>query len=61
METNEVLIIFNLSNYNRVQKMLEKMRKLRKSCNHKWNINGIYNRKLCYISLQQLLTLVLKT
>ena len=41
--------------------MLEKLRKLRKSCNHKWNINEIYNNKLPYNCLQQLPILRLKT
>ena len=34
-----------------------KLRKLRKSCNRKRNINGIYNEKLNYSCLQQLPTL----
>ena len=45
---------------NRVQKILEKLCKLRKSCNHEWNINGIYNKKLPYNYLKQLSTLRLK-
>ena len=32
--------------YNRVQKILEKLRKLRKICDHKRNINGLYYEKL---------------
>ena len=47
--------------YNHVQKMWEKLRKLRKSCNHKRNIKGIYNQQLDYNCLQQLPTLTLKT
>ena len=43
------------------KKILQKLRNLRKSCNHKWNINVIYNKKLPYKYLQQLLTLRLKT
>ena len=31
--------------YNGVQKILDKLCKLRKSCNRKRNINGIYNDK----------------
>ena len=46
---------------NRVQKLWEKFRKLRKSCMHKRNINRAYNEKLHYNCLQQLLTLRLKT
>ena len=34
-----------------------KLRKLRKGCNHKRNINGIYNEQLHYNCLQQLSTL----
>ena len=44
-----------------MQKILEKLRKLRKSCNHKWIINGIYNKRLHYNCLQQFPTLRLKT
>ena len=47
--------------YNHLQKTLEKLRKFRKSCNHKQNINGIYNEKLQNDCLQQLPTLRLKT
>ena len=46
---------------NRVQKLWEKFRKLRKSCMHKRNINRTYNEKLHYNCLQKLLTLRLKT
>ena len=46
---------------NHFQKILEKLRKLRKSCNHKRNINRIYNEKVYYNFLQQLLTLRLRT
>ena len=45
-ETRKIFIILHSAlcgNYNPVQKILEKLRKLRKSCNHKRNINGIYN------------------
>ena len=49
------------SNYRYLQKLLEIFRKLRKSCNHKRNINRIYNEKLHYNSLQQLLTFTLET
>ena len=38
----------NLLSAIKYQKKLEKLRKLRKSCNHKWNINRIYNTKLPY-------------
>ena len=48
-------------NYNHLQKILEKLRKSRKSCNHKRNINRICNEKLHYNFLQQLPTLRLKT
>ena len=44
-----------------MQKILQKLRNLRKSCNHKWNINVIYNKKLPYKYLQQSLALRLKT
>ena len=47
--------------YNRVQKILEKLHKLRKSCNQKRNINGMYSEKLHFDCLQQLPTLRLKT
>ena len=46
--------------YNRVLKILEKLHKLRRSRNHKWNINRIYYEKLRYNGLQQLPTLRLK-
>ena len=49
------------SSYNPVQKILENLSKLRKSCNHKRNINGIYNEKLHYNCLHQLPTLRHKT
>ena len=42
-------------------KILEKLRKLRKTCNHKPNINRIYNEKLHYNRLQELPTLRLNT
>ena len=35
-------------NHDRVQKILENFRKLRKTGNHKRNINGIYSEKLYY-------------
>ena len=38
--------------YNRVQKIWEKLCKLRKSCNHKRNNNKIYNEKLHWNCLQ---------
>ena len=44
-----------------MQKILEKLLKLRKNCNHKRNINRIYNKKLHYNYPQQLPTLKLKT
>ena len=47
--------------YNHLQKTLEKLRKFWKSCNHKQNINGIYNAKLHNNCLQQLPTLRLRT
>ena len=40
---------------------MQKLRKLRKSCNHEQNINGTYNEKLHYNCLQQLPTLRLRT
>ena len=40
---------------------MEKLLKLRKSSNHKWNINRIYNEKLNYNCIQQLPTLRIKT
>ena len=40
--------------YSHLQKILEKLRKLRKSCDHKRNINIIYNEKRHYKCLQQL-------
>ena len=46
--------------YNPVQKILEKLRKLRKSCKNKRNINRTYNEKPLYNCLQQLPTLRLK-
>ena len=42
-------------------KILEKVHKLRKSCNHKRNINRVYNEKLHCTCLQQLAILRLKT
>ena len=47
--------------YNHFQKVLENLRKLRKSCNRKRNINRMYNDKLLYNCLQQLRSLRLKT
>ena len=47
--------------YNHLQKLLEKLSKLRKSFNHKRNINRIYNEKLHYNCLKQLPTLRLNT
>ena len=47
--------------YNHLQKILEKLRKLRESCNHKQN-SRMYNEKLHYNWLQQLSILrLLKT
>ena len=46
---------------NHLKKIMEKLRQLRKSCNHKRNISGIYNEKLHYHCLQQLPTLRFKT
>ena len=46
---------------NHLQKILEKLRKLRKSCSHMQNIIIMYNEKLHYNCLQQLPTLRLKT
>ena len=53
-------LLFHLEHilyYNCVQKLLEKSCKLRKSCNYKQHINKIYNEKLHYNCLQQLLTI----
>ena len=50
-ERVEIKFIHN----NNLQKILEKLSKLRKSCNHKQNMNRICNEKLHYI-LQQLPT-----
>ena len=47
--------------YNPVEKILEKLHKLRKSGNHKRNIKGTYNEKLHYNCLQQLAILRIKT
>ena len=46
---------------NRMQKIWEKLHKLRKSCNHKGNIYRIYSEKLHQNYIQQLSTLRLKT
>ena len=46
--------------YSHLQKILEKIPKLRKSCNHKRNINRIYNEKMHYYCLQQMPNLRLK-
>ena len=43
------------------EKTLQKLRKFRKSCNHKQSINGIYNEKLHNNCSQHLPTLRLKT
>ena len=51
----------DISAYNHLQKILEKLPKLRKSCNHKRNIKRLYNEKLHHNYLQQLPTLRLKT
>ena len=62
---NDDFLLEDLSSYNRLVMTLQsfakntgKLRKLRKSCNHKQKINGIYNANNC---LQQLSTLRLKT
>ena len=47
--------------YNHLHKILEKLRKLRKSSNHKRNINIIYNKKLHHKCLQRLPNLICKT
>ena len=54
-------MIFPAYIYNHLQKLWERLRKLRKSCKHKRNINGTHNEKLHYNDLQQLPTLRLKT
>ena len=46
--------------YNLLQNILKKLRRLRKSCNHRRNINRIYNEKLHYNCFQQLPTLRLR-
>ena len=48
-------------NYHHFQKILEKLCKLKKSCNYKQNINRIYNEKLHHNCLQKFHTLRLKT
>ena len=49
-----VCVIHNLKYYayNHLQKILEKLRKLRKSSNDKGNINRMYNEKLHYSFLK---------
>ena len=47
--------------FNHLQKILEKLRKLRKSCTYKRNINRMYYDKLYHKYLQQLPTLRLNT
>ena len=47
--------------FSHLQKILEKLRKLRKSCNHKRNINRMYYDKLHHKYLQQLPNLRLNT
>ena len=42
---------------NHLKKIMQKFRKLRKSCNNKRNISILYNEKLHYHCLQQLPTL----
>ena len=56
-----VVIVYYRDIYNHLQKALEILRKFKKSCKHKENINGIYNEKLHKNYLQQLPTLRLKT
>ena len=58
---NYIQIVYLISSKETLQKILEKLCKLRKSCNHKRNINRIYNESLHYYCLQQLSTLRLKT
>ena len=45
---------FKEKTYNHLEKILEKLRKLKESCNHKRNINRMYNEKLHYNWFQQL-------
>ena len=47
--------------YIHLQKILEKLRKLRKVCNYKRNFNEIYHEKLHYNCVQQLPSLRLET
>ena len=47
--------------YNHLQKILENLHKLRKSCNHKRNINIMYNEKLHCNWLRQCLALRFKS
>ena len=41
--------VFYFNIYNHLQKILEKLRKLKKSCDHKQNISKMYDEKLHYI------------
>ena len=50
----------NVEKLQSCAKIIGKIAQAKKSCNYKWNINGIYNEKLCYNCLQQLLTLRLR-
>ena len=52
-----------IGNYdcNRAQKNIGTIAEVKKSCNDKWNINGIYNKKRPYNCLHQLPTLGIKT
>ena len=54
-------VAFQFFNYQSVQKILEKLGAVRKSCNHKSNMKRIYNKKLPYNCLRQSPTLRLKT
>ena len=54
-------VAFQFFNYQSVQKILEKLGAIRKSCNHKSNMKRIYNKKLPYNCLRQSPTLRLKT
>ena len=47
MELIEPIALIELRDYyNPAKKILEKLRKLRKTYNHERNINGIYNEKV---------------
>ena len=40
--------VFYFNIYNHLQKILEKLRKLKKTCDHNRNISKIYDEKLHY-------------